>query len=553
MLSEEKISEESKFTSLAIKIFHQPAQTLGKHMPSIRKSLLKAGNRSPPEQFIAKVMLSSLIATPMAFLGLLLFIILGNFIGLLLVPAPILVFLIGLVVPNMMSSSKSGAIDAELPYVLSYFSLLSGGGISLLVTLRRVSKVKLFPIFSREAKTILTDIDMGGLDPVSALEKTSRTTPNKLLKDFLSGYTTLLRTGGRLSSYMDAKIREVFTYRVTRMKSAQGTIALFAEAYVAATVVMGLCFYLIFALQGVVNQTGYSGLSNAIFFSAVFIPLISIVFFYLTDSVQVKNEPGVSFQHHRITFISLSAVPLIILLAIDFPLYIKMGIGFMIASIPTAIKYERESRSRKAIENMLPNFIRDIAEVRKTGQSPERCIQQVANQDYGKLSPYIKKMSSQISWGVPIRKVMENFSNSIRVWSAKAVTFILLEVVDLGGGTSNMFENIAEFTQKMKEMVREQTSSLRPLIVVPYFGSVMTIATTLLMMNFLQGEGAAEVDTSITQSVLLTGAVAQAWIMGFTSGKMGEGSMGAGFKHSIALVALSIATIMIMPIFFSGM
>ncbi|MEE9585440.1 MAG: type II secretion system F family protein [Nitrososphaerales archaeon] len=523
-------------------------------MPQIRKALLKSGQRAPAENYISVVLLMTFLTIPASFIGILIYLALGFPFSLILLPLPALVFVAGLAKPWLSFSSKANAIDTELPYVISYFSLLSGGGISLIVTLRRISRMPLFPVLSKEAKQILTDIEMKGMDPVSALEHTARTTPNKYLADFFSGYTTLLRAGGRLSSYMDAKIHEIFTHRVMKMRSASGTISLFAEAYVAVTVVMGLCFYLIFTLQSVVNQTGLSGLSNAIFFSSVFIPMISIVFFFLVDAVQVKNEPGSQFQHLKTIFISLLVIPAMIFLPLDIPLYLKMGIGLMIVSIPSMIKYERETRIRTSIETALPKFIRDIAEVRKTGLSPERCIQQVAKQDYGKLSYHVKKMSAQIGWGVPIRRVMEKFSNSIKVWSAKAVTFILLEVVDLGGGTAGMFENIANFTQQMKEIAQEQKSSLRPLIFVPYFGAVMMIATTLMMMNFLldsSSEGASANNTFIT-TALLTGAVGQSWIMGFASGKMGEGSMGAGFKHSIALVAVSILTIYILKFFLSG-
>jgi flagellar protein FlaJ len=397
---------------------------------------------------------------------------------------------------------------------------------------------------------ILTEVDMAGIDPVSAIERSVRRTPNKYLANFFSGYSTLMRAGGQLSNYMDAKTREIFTQRINSMESSSNTISIFAEAYIAATVVMGLCFYLIFTLQSIVNQTGLSGLSNAVFFSTVFIPLISIVFFYLVDAVQLKEEPVSSLPHLKIVFISLIAVPIVVFIPIEMPLYLSIGIGLSIASIPPMIKYERELRHKKSIEDILPVFLRDMAEVRKTGLSPEKCIQQISKRDYGSLSKYVAKMSAQIGWGVPIRRVMENFSNSVKVWSAKTVSFILLEVVDLGGGTSKMFENIAEFSQQMKEISQKQRSALKPLIFVPYFGAIMMVASSMMMMGFIMGPtgDGAGTDASFITVALLTGAVFQAWIMGFASGKMGEGSMGAGFKHAIALVAVSILTIFVMNI-----
>jgi len=508
---EQKKYGKSKLTSLSLKLFRHPALFLSKKLPQISVALQKSGNRAPPEHYLAVVMLSTIMSIPFVLTGIIIFSALGMIYGLLLIPLPALVFIVGLMKPWASFSSKGNSIDTELPYVISYFSLLSGGGLSLLLTLRRISRMKLFPVLSKESKRILTDIDLNGFDPVTALDKASRETSNKYLADFLSGYTSLLRAGGKLTSYMDSKIREIFAQRVLKMRSSSGTISLFAEAYIAVTIVMGLCFYLIFTLQAVINQTGFGGLVNAVLFSAVFIPMISVMFFYLVDSVQVRNEPADPFKNLKYVIISLPLLPIAIFLPIDLPIYIKMSMGLIAVSVFPMIKFERESRRKKSVENMLPNFIRDIAEVRKTGLSPERCIQQVAKQDYGRLSKYIRKMSAQISWGIPIRKVMQSFSDSINVWSAKAVTFVLLEVVDLGGGTSKMFENMAEFTQQMKEIAREQVSNLRPLIIVPYFGAVMLIATTLLMMGFLTGASGTEGATSESgiQIALLTGAVGQ--------------------------------------------
>lgn len=545
-------TQRSKFTIFSIKIFGGLAKTVSNQLPSLRHALLKSGTRTPPENYLSVVIMYTFLSIPISLIGVYINMVTGLIYSLLLLPIPVLVFGIGLAKPYISFSSRTKGIDTELPYVISYFNLLSGGGISMLVTLRRLSKISLFPMISRESKQILTDVDMNGLDPVSAIERAAKNTPNKYFSDFLMGYTTLLKTGGRLGNYMDAKTREIFTQRVNSMESSSGTIGIFAEAYVAVTVVLGLCFYLIFTLQSIINQSGISGLSNAIFFSTVFIPMASVLFFYLVDAVQLKEEPGAVLTHYKTIFLSLMIVPVFVFLPYDAPLYLKIGIGLIVSSIPPMIKYEREIRNRRAIEAKIPIFMRDMAEVRKTGLSPERCIQQISKRDYGVLSKYVIKMSTQISWGLPIRKVMENFANSVQVWSAKTITFILLEIVDLGGGTANMFEHVAEFSQKMKEISKKQSAELKPLIFVPYFGAVMMVASSLMMMGFIltSSTDAGSADASFIHIALLTGCVTQAWIMGFASGKMGEGSMGAGFKHAIAMVAVSILTIYVMNNFF---
>jgi flagellar protein FlaJ len=60
------------------------------------------------------------------------------------------------------------------------------------------------------------------------------------------------------------------------------------------------------------------------------------------------------------------------------------------------------------------------------------------------------------------------------------------------------------------------------------------------------------VDLKLAIDVLLSGAILEAWIMGFVAGKMGEGSVAAGFKHAGALVIISLVSIYLTRIFLPG-
>ena len=79
---------------------------------------------------------------------------------------------------------------------------------------------------------------------------------------------------------------------------------------------------------------------------------------------------------------------------------------------------------------MLPSFVVDLAEVRKTGLAPERGIEQLATRNYGTLSKYIQRMAIQVSRGVPLGKVLKDFGKDLHSWFVTSIGFILLEVID---------------------------------------------------------------------------------------------------------------------------
>jgi flagellar protein FlaJ len=87
----------------------------------------------------------------------------------------------------------------------------------------------------------------------------------------------------------------------------------------------------------------------------------------------------------------------------------------------------------------------------------------------------------------------------------------------------------------------------------------MIMFTTIMMLFFLTtplaptsaGQvGFALGDKELITTILLSSGLVQGYVMGFVAGKMGEGSIAAGFKHAGALAAISLVTIYASSLFF---
>ena len=76
------------------------------------------------------------------------------------------------------------------------------------------------------------------------------------------------------------------------------------------------------------------------------------------------------------------------------------------------------------------------------------------------------------------------------------MTFLLLEVVDVGGGSPKLFIGLAEFTERMNRINKERRSQVRTYLIVPYIGAVLIIITTALMVYLLSGPGLTAGSTS---------------------------------------------------------
>ena len=77
--------------------------------------------------------------------------------------------------------------------------------------------------------------------------------------------------------------------------------------------------------------------------------------------------------------------------------------------------------------------------------------------------------------------MLQNFSASVKSWVTRAMAFLLLEVVDVGGGSPRMFTNLADFTEKNAQLDKERRSMIKPYLMIPYVGAIMVVATTSMM------------------------------------------------------------------------
>ena len=150
--------------------------------------------------------------------------------------SPPFVFIMMLNTPKASASSRASAVDNELPLVVGYMSILAGGGISLIDTLRRIADLSIFPAAAKEAKRILLDIDAFGCDPLTALDRGAKNTPSRPLSDLLSGYTTVLRTGGDYVNFLNINLKESFEARAAKMKRPSRPPAPSAESFLIITV-----------------------------------------------------------------------------------------------------------------------------------------------------------------------------------------------------------------------------------------------------------------------------------------------------------------------------
>jgi flagellar protein FlaJ len=152
-----------------------------------------------------------------------------------------------------------------------------------------------------------------------------------------------------------------------------------------------------------------------------------------------------------------------------------------------------------------------------------------------------------------------DFLGKTKSWMTQIVMFLLVETIDVGGGTIAMIESLARFNNLTQEVEKEKKMSVRPYILMPYLASILLVATTVMMLSFTTGNiiptsvgvEATPRDNSAVTLIFMTSVIFHSYLIGIVAGKISEESVAAGFKHASILVVIACVAAKVVPLFIS--
>ncbi|TET65011.1 hypothetical protein E3J49_02695, partial [Candidatus Bathyarchaeota archaeon] len=545
----------------SFRLFGGIAPSFLKRIFEFRNYLERAKIKIYPETYVSLMFFIAMLTLPISITAVVLIYLYGFLPLIFLVPFPFYVMIGFLLIPISRASERANNLEREMPFAATYISVMASGGIAPYTSFKRLSNVELMPAMRSEAREIVKDVEIFGINPLTALENAAKKNPLDIFKDFLAGYASTVIIGGDIGHFLERKAEDIFKARALRVKAAAERLGMLLETFIIVMVLMSLCFYILFSVESIYS-TGASSFSGILLYTYLFTPMLSLLFIYLAHSMQPKTPITDTRPYKVFGVTSLIGIMLFLLFTnfmgyvqvpffsslqtiIDLP--IAIAIALVVSTAPAAIVYSRISKRKEGMESGINSFLRDLTETRKTGLSPENCIESLSRRDYGVFSKELRKISAEISWGIPIHKVIMDFLKRTRSWMTQIVMFLLVETIDVGGGTIAMIESLARFNHLTREVEKEKKMSVRPYILMPYFASILLVATTTMMIGFTAGTlgapaAAGIVETGPSQdigpmvTIFTTSCIFHSFLIGLVGGKISEESIAAGFKHASLLV-----------------
>lgn len=193
--------------------------------------------------------------------------------------------------PSYLADKRKRELEDEMPFLTGYMSILASAGVPPERMFESISALESPLAASFEAKDVVRDVNLFGLDIVSALQKTSAKTPSEKLKSVLEGVISTIHSGSNLGAFLRTRFKTSMRIKRLSLKKYSDNLAVLSELYVAILLTGPLLLAIMVSVMSVMGN-GTIGifspemLLNMLTF--IGIPVCALIFLVILDSVSPK-------------------------------------------------------------------------------------------------------------------------------------------------------------------------------------------------------------------------------------------------------------------------
>lgn len=237
-----------------------------------------------------------------------------------------------------------------------------------------------------------------------------------------------------------------------------------------------------------------------------------------------------------------------------------LGLVAVIGALPFLLSVLTEVGREKEKEDMFLEFSRNLVESVRSGTPISRSIINVKDKDYGSLTPHIRKLANQIALGIPVKQALRVFSDDIGNKVVTRSIALISEAEQAGGAIDTILESVATSVSELEDVKKEQKAAVYNLVMQGYIIFIIFIVIMLvtelkilpmtvglvsggekigLSGGSLLGSQASALNPRDLSRPFLILLLVQGFFTGLVIGKLSEGNVKSGVKHSFILMVLA--------------
>jgi flagellar protein FlaJ len=452
-------------------------------------------------------------------------------------------------------------------------------GISPSKIFSTLATIDLYGALQDEAKKIAKEINVMGIDHISALKHAIDISPSPKFKSFLQGMIGTIQAGSQLHVYLENIVDKYMEEDIVHRKKDLDLLAIIAEVFVIAVIAFPVFLVIILTVFGFFGGSMDLSITILILFSLIILPIIYVCFYFLIASTSLEK---ISKIHRKktYTFKDLyheNKLPFLIVListifivgfyvilfgfsavgSLNLTLYSQLDFVFLAILFligPIGFFYYLELKKKKEIQRHLPDFLIEVGDSLNTGMTIFNAIKVSSKAHYGRLSNEIKRMKAQLSWGISIKEVFINFAERTKSAIVQRIIITINRGLIMGGNTSKIFKAASREVDQVNQLEnqRQVNMSIYTIVILLCFFVFLAIIVILdltIFTSFFEIQESQSVqigsfvlsvfDPLVLKYTLYSFVFVQSIGAGLLSGFMMDGNLSSGIRFSCILGLIS--------------
>ena len=265
----------------------------------VKFTLPKSGLMVSPKNYISTICLtmsigyfSSLIITSILILTVLRLNIFLTVLSLIFVPVIVgmIILVAGIFYPYERVISRKRNIETNLPFAISHMGAIAASGVSPQAIFKLLSEFKEYDVIAEEMQKVVRNVEVFGIDPMTALKEVSKRTPSEKFRQLLQGLTTTIEGGGDLRTFLkNAGEQALFRWRIKREKYLD-QLSTYAEFYTGLMIAAPLFLISLFSVMNMIQpELGGFDIAQLMTMSVyLLIPAMNTGFIIFLNMTQVE-------------------------------------------------------------------------------------------------------------------------------------------------------------------------------------------------------------------------------------------------------------------------
>jgi len=297
-----KIREESvgQVHVFSYKLLNEHVKFMHPKLRSLEKSIKQSMMPIPFEVYVSSMVFFSMIA---GVCGIIMGVGASQFINIQPASAGFLLPLIsGLMlfgmtfgvlqmIPAFRVKNRAAKLSEEIPHFIGYMSTLATSGLTLEGIFKAIAKEETDEDIVKDARFIVRNIDILGMDLITAIKDLIHRTPVGPYSELLDGAIVTVSTGGDLKEYFNATAKVQLEEKKMLLQKTTESLGSVAEIYTILLIVFPLLAVIMLSIMGIMSPSlaGFDLLTLMNILTFGVIPLSGILMLIMMDTMVPKR------------------------------------------------------------------------------------------------------------------------------------------------------------------------------------------------------------------------------------------------------------------------